>query len=122
MNADNYFLDKIEVLPMLSESIHKISEICHDPLSGIRDLMDIVRTDPMLSANLLKAANAPVYGLSRQIATVNQAVSLFGMYMVRGFALASAVKETIMLDVSCYGVDNHTFVDVSTQQNALLMN
>jgi HD-like signal output (HDOD) protein len=122
MDVENYFLDKIEVLPMLPESVHKISAICHDPLSGIRDLVDIVQTDPMLSANLLKAANAPVYGMSRKITTVSQAVSLFGMYMVRGFALASAVKETIILDVSCYSIENYQFVEVATQQNALLMN
>jgi HD-like signal output (HDOD) protein len=76
----------------------------------------------MLTANLLKAANSPLYGFSRQIKNVDQAVSLFGMSTVKGFAVASAVRNTMKMDLSAYGISESHFVSVSQLQNALIIN
>ncbi|MDR0746751.1 MAG: HDOD domain-containing protein [Helicobacteraceae bacterium] len=111
----------IKTLPPLPESIAKIQAICSDPNSSIADLARIVETDPMLTANLLKAANSPLYGFSREIKTLAQAVSLFGMATVRGFALAGAVRSTLQFDLTPYGIDLETFAKLSQEQNALIV-
>ncbi|GHV05029.1 HDOD domain-containing protein [Campylobacterota bacterium] len=111
----------IKSLPPLPESATKIQAICADPHSGVADLAKVIETDPMLTANLLKAANSPLYGFSREIKTLAQAVSLFGMATVRGFALAGAVKSTLKIDMSPYGMDAERFVDLAQLQNALMI-
>lgn len=113
---------RIKALPPLPESVAQIQTICSDPNSGLGDLAKVVDKDPMLTANLLKAANSPLYGFSREIKNVNQAVSLFGMATVKGFALASAVKDTIKIDMSPYGKTANDFSDIAQRQSALMLN
>lgn len=114
--------NRIKALPPLPESVVQIQAICSDPNSGLADLTKVVEKDPMLTANLLKAANSPLYGFSREIKNVNQAVSLFGMATVKGFALASAVKDTIKIDMSPYGRTANDFSDIAQKQSALMLN
>ena len=113
-------LARIKTLPPLPETVSKIQQICADPESSIGDLVKIVEKDPMITANLLKAANSPFYGFSREITTVSQAISLFGMATVKGLALSGAVKEILGMDLQAYGITPNTFADISGLQNALM--
>jgi len=115
-------IKKIKALPPLPKSVMDIQRITADPEGSIGDLIKVVKEDPMLTANLLKAANSPLYGFSRQIKNVDQAVSLFGMSTVKGFAVASAVRNSMKIDLSAYGVTESKFVSVSQMQNALIIN
>lgn len=110
----------IKSLPPLSESVTQIQQISNNPNAGVKELTDIVQKDPMLTANLLKAANSPLYGFSREITNISQAISLFGMATVKGFALASSVKNTIKIDLSAYGINEEYFSDISQLHNALM--
>lgn len=112
---------RIKSLPPLPESAIRIQSICNNPDSSLADLAQVVEQDPMLTANLLKAANSPLYGFSREIKTLMQAVSLFGMATVRGFALASAVKNALKVDLTPYNLSTDRFADLSQSQNALMV-
>ncbi|MDR2034038.1 MAG: HDOD domain-containing protein [Helicobacteraceae bacterium] len=111
----------IKSLPPLPQSVVKIQRICSDPSSSVSDLTKVIELDPMLTANILKAANSPLYGFSRAIKTLAQAVSLFGMSTVRGFALAGAIKSTIPINMSPYRISPERFADLSLIQNALMV-
>jgi HD-like signal output (HDOD) protein len=115
-------LKKIKSLPPLPKSVIEIQRITSDPNGSIADLIKVVKEDPMLTANLLKAANSPLYGFSRQIKNIDQAVSLFGMSTVKGFAVSSAVRNSMKIDLSAYGINEDKFVLVSQLQNALIEN
>jgi len=115
-------IKKIRSLPPLPKSVLEIQRITADPDGSIGDLIKVVKEDPMLTANLLKAANSPLYGFSRQIKTVDQAVSLFGMSTVKGFAVAAAVRNSMKIDLSAYGISENQFVNHSQLQNALITN
>lgn len=112
-------LKKIKQLPPLPESAMQIEEVYKNPNSTFNDMAKILEKDPLLTADILKAANSPLYGFSREINAVNQAVGLFGMGTVRGFALASIVKKSFTLDLSPYGISNKVFSDLSKKQHAL---
>jgi HD-like signal output (HDOD) protein len=112
-------LKKIKQLPPLPESAMQIEAVYQDPESTFNDMVKILEKDPLLTADILKAANSPLYGFSREINTINQAVGLFGMGTVRGFALASIVKKSFTLDLSPYGINGETFSQMSKKQHAL---
>ncbi|MBS4067800.1 MAG: histidine kinase [Sulfurimonas sp. RIFOXYD12_FULL_36_11] len=112
-------LKKIKQLPPLPESAMQIEAVYQDPDSTFNDMVKILEKDPLLTADILKAANSPLYGFSREINTINQAVGLFGMGTVRGFALASIVKKSFTLDLSPYGIDSDIFSLMSKKQHAL---
>jgi len=113
-------LKKIKQLPPLPESAMQIEAVYQDPDSTFNDMVKILEKDPLLTADILKAANSPLYGFSREINAISQAVGLFGMGTVRGFALASIVKKSFSLDLSPYGITNDMFSELSKKQHALI--
>jgi HD-like signal output (HDOD) protein len=98
----------------------QIEAVYQDPDSTFNDMVKILEKDPLLTADILKAANSPLYGFSREITAISQAVGLFGMGTVRGFALASIVKKSFNLDLSPYGITDDMFSELSKKQNALV--
>lgn len=113
-------LKKIKQLPPLPESAMQIEAVYQNPDSTFNDMVKILETDPLLTADILKAANSPLYGFSREINAISQAVGLFGMGTVRGFALASIVKKSFALDLSPYGITDDMFSMLSKKQHALV--
>ena len=113
-------LRKIKQLPPLPESAMQIESIYQDPNSTFNDMVKVLEKDPLLTADILKAANSPLYGFSREINAISQAVGLFGMGTVRGFALASIVKKSFSLDLSPYGINNEMFATLSKKQHGLM--
>ena len=119
---DSNILKKIKALPPLDDTIMKIQRICTDKNSSLNDLIKVVESDPMLTANILKSSNSPLYGFSREIKNVSHAISLFGMATIRGFALSSAIKQNIKIDLSPYDLTNSRFLEISVAQSAFTFN
>jgi len=119
---DSNILKKIKALPPLDDTIMKIQRICTDKNSSLNDLVKVVEGDPMLTANILKSSNSPLYGFSREIKNISHAISLFGMATIRGFALSSAIKQNIKIDLSPYDLTNSKFLEISVAQSALMFN
>jgi len=117
---DENILKKIKALPPLDDTVLRIQRICVDKNSSLADLVKVVESDPMLTANILKSSNSPLYGFSREIKNIAHAVSLFGMATVRGFALSSAIKQNIKIDLSPYHLSNTTFLEISTLQSTFM--
>ena len=116
---NNALKEKIKQLPALPESAIKLEAIYHNPDSTFDDMVKVLEFDPLLTADILKAANSPLYGFTREINSISQAVGLFGMGTIRGFALAMIVKKSFELNLSPYGLSNSQFSDLSKAQNAL---
>jgi HD-like signal output (HDOD) protein len=108
---------EINNLPPLPGSILKIQQLTTAKEVNINDLIKVIASDPMLSANILKSVNSPLYGMSKEVSSIQQAVSLFGVSMIRSFAVAAAIKKAMPLDLSPYGVT----VDMLTQTSMLQM-
>lgn len=113
-------LKKIKQLPPLPKSTMQIEAVYQDPDSSFNDMVKILEKDPLLTADILKAANSPFYGFSREINAISQAVGLFGMGTVRGFALASIVKKSFNLDLAPYDITNEMFSALSKKQHGLM--
>ncbi len=119
---DNNILKKIKSLPPLDDTIIKIQRICTDKRSSLNDLIKVVEGDPMLTANILKSSNSPLYGFSREIKNISHAISMFGMATIRGFALSSSIKQSMKIDLSVYGLSSSKFLSISIAQSALMFN
>ena len=115
-------LRQIKNLPPLPKSVLEVQKITNDPNASIRDLVNVIKDDPLITANLLKAANSPLYGFTRQIKTIDQAVALFGMSTVKGFVISFAVRNALKFDLSAYGITEERFHEVSRKRNALAIN
>jgi HD-like signal output (HDOD) protein len=76
----------------------------------------------MIIANLLKAANSPLYGFAREIKNASQAVSLFGMGMTRSIALGNSIRKLLNVDMQPYGITSDRFAEISSMQATLMLN
>jgi HD-like signal output (HDOD) protein len=111
---------EIKNFPPLPASIAAIQALCMEQDVNINALTKVIEQDPMLSANILKSVNSPLYGMSKEVSSVHQAVMLFGVSMIRGFAAANAIKKTLPLDLSPYNITIEKLTEISTLQLALL--
>lgn len=105
----------IEKLPALNETAIKITSIINDPDSGINDIANVIKDDPVLCTEILRQANSPIYGFSAAITTVDRAVFMFGASQTRSIAILSSVKNDLMLDLSPYDASEQNFLDVSAK-------
>ncbi len=115
-------INSIKSLPPLSKTILDVNKVYADENSSIHDLAKAIEPDPMIVANLLKAANSPLYGFGREIRNAAQAVSLFGMSMTRNIALGNSVRKLLNVDMQPYGITSEKFAEVSSKQATLMLN
>lgn len=113
-------LKQIKQLPPLPETAIQIEAVYQNVNATFEDMVKILQKDPLLTADILKSANSPLYGFSREITSISQAVSLFGMGTIRGFALASIISKSFPLDLSPYGISPTQYSNKAKLQNALV--
>jgi HD-like signal output (HDOD) protein len=113
-------LEEIKSLPPLPNSVIKIQEICMSSDADIEELSRVIESDPMLSANILKSVNSPLYGMSKEISSIPQAIMLFGISMIRGFAAASAIKKAVKVDLTPYNLTLDELTKISSLQMAFV--
>ncbi|MCP4247821.1 MAG: HDOD domain-containing protein [bacterium] len=86
-------LSAIGDISTLPEVTVKIIEIVEDPNSTARDLHQVIKTDPALSAKVLKVVNSAFYGLPGQIGSVDRSIVLLGMSAVKNIAVAASIAR-----------------------------
>ncbi len=115
----NELLSKtIENLPPLPETVVKLRNYIDKAGSEVRvqEVVNIISQDPLLTADLLRLANSPYYGFSREISTINQVVALLGVTNIKNIAIANSLKGKLTINVSPYGLDTQTFLNNSTEE------
>jgi len=112
--------ERIKALPPLPKSFQQMNLICQDPNASSSTLANVIEEDPMLVANLLKIANSPLYSFRREIKSVLQAVSLFGMSTTRSLVTDMSIKKLLHVDMAPYGVTPEEFASISALQGALI--
>ena len=113
--------ERIKSLPPLPKSFHQIATICNNPDSSVNELAKVLEEDPMIVANLLKVANSPLYGFRREIKSVLQATSLFGMTTTRSLVTDMSIKKLLNVDMAPYNITPEYFAQISGWQSALML-
>ena len=113
-------INSIKSLPPLSKTITEIIKVYADEESSVNDLVKVIESDPMIVANLLKIANSPLYGFGKEIKSVAQVVTLFGMSITRSISLGNTVRKLLNIDMKPYGITSDDFADISAKQAKLI--
>ncbi len=114
-------VNSIKTLPPLPKTLLDVQRITNDMDASIHDLVKAIETDPMIVANLLKAANSPLYFFGKEIRNVSQAVALFGMTMTRSIVMGNSVRKLLNVDMEPYGITSEKFADISSKQASLMI-
>lgn len=111
---------RIDSLPPLPESVLKIEKLFQAEFPDINQLVEVITHDPSLTADILSKVNAPLYGFSKTIVSVHQAVTLFGAPQIRSIVLSSSIQRSFDIDLSPYNITTAMFSKICTTQSELL--
>ena len=84
--------DKL-VLPTLPEVALKVRDTLEDDNSSMMDVAKVITNDAALSARLIQISNSPLLRASRQIESVEAAVTRMGSNMVRNLVTSIAMEQ-----------------------------
>ena len=93
----NELLEDLEndnlVLPTLPEVAIKVRDTLEDETMGLSDVAKVVTTDTALSARLIQIANSPLLRASREIESVDAAITRMGANMVRNLVTSIVMEQ-----------------------------
>jgi diguanylate cyclase (GGDEF)-like protein len=82
-------------LPSPPQATARVIQACSDPNIGAQGLAQIVASDPVLTAELLRVVNSAFFGLKREVRSAVQAVTILGNRALRNLALCLAVRDSV---------------------------
>ncbi len=82
-------------LPALPQTAIELLRASQKPNLGPNDYARIIESDPGLMGQVLRFVNSSYFGFAREIASVQQAITLVGVRQITNFALWSAVFAVI---------------------------
>ena len=85
---------RADSLPTLPVAAMKVLELTQLPDVSANEIAKVIQTDPALSAKLLKTANSSMFGMSKKVASLQQAMVLLGLRTVKVMALSFSLVDT----------------------------
>lgn len=86
-------LERAAQFPPLRHTVQKALALVEDPDSSTEDIARAIATDTGLATMILKLANSPFYGVSKQVASLSEACVLIGRFSLKNVILSLSVYE-----------------------------
>lgn len=79
-------------LPTIPRVVQKLIETLRDEDADLQPLIADIRTDPTISARVLRLANSGFYGTRRSVGSIDEAVTLIGTRAVRTLVISAGIS------------------------------
>lgn len=90
----NLSLDKdLDSLPTIGANKLRLFQVLEDGNASMRDVEQIIASDPAMAAKVIKLANSSFYRHARQSVGIHDAIATIGFDMVKCITLSIAVME-----------------------------
>lgn len=111
---------EIDSLQPLGKTMQEIKSLPSD--SSLRVISSVIMKDIALSAKIIKLINSPLYGLKKDVTSVNQAITLLGKEKTLSIATISCISNALAIDVSSYGMSENMFLEIAFKRMKLVLN
>ncbi|MFZ0427336.1 MAG: GGDEF domain-containing protein [Acidobacteriota bacterium] len=96
-------LKKCQTLPSPPGIVVSLLKLADDPEVTAQQLASVIENDPALTTRVLSIVNSPIFGLRREVTSLQQAVAFLGISGVRtvslGFSLAKGLLRSAWRDI-----------------------
>ena len=89
----SHILRSVHALPPLPVAVTRLLTLARNPNVAFSEIIQVIESDQTLTARTLRAANSSLYGISRRVQTVQQAVVLLGRNTITNMALGVSVMS-----------------------------
>ena len=86
-------IENVTALPTIPKVLNKLLAVIENPRVSLNEISNFISGDPALTIKVLRMVNSPVYGFPGRISSVNQAVILLGLTVVKGLLLGVSVFD-----------------------------
>ncbi len=93
MNLIPAIMGSLEKLPPLPPLAYQAIEMIHQEQVSLQELVEVVRYDPALTANILRLCNSPYFGLREEVHSLQQALLLLGTQQLLKLFIAGGVSQ-----------------------------
>lgn len=92
LGAQAALIDSLPTLPVVAI---RLGEVLHSRRSSVGQVAEVLRSDPSLSAKLLKLVNSAYFGIPGGVTDVAQAIPFVGFNTIYQLVLSVSVLETL---------------------------
>ncbi len=96
-------------LPTLPLVALEVTRLAENPLTSVPEMVRLIRSDPALTALILRAANSDYYGMPRRIDSLNMALVVLGMREISNLVTSISVLKTFPETPHTNGFDSPSF-------------
>jgi putative nucleotidyltransferase with HDIG domain len=96
---------KARNLPPISQAALRLVSLLDKPQTSNEEVVEVLRTDTVLTAKLLRACNSPVFGFQDPVTSVDQAVLILGHREVLQMVLRLAFGTVMSVTLPGYAIE-----------------
>ncbi len=97
-------VERVGTLPHLPDTLLRLVNIVSDPDSTLREIVEVIRYDQALTAEVLRLCNSAYFGLARRVESVDDAVCLLGTVKVFQLVMAAHARAMLNRPQAGYGL------------------
>ena len=91
-------------LPAMPHVASKVLELAGNPETTAAKLQKVIEDDQAMAARILKIANSALYGCSRKIKTLTEAIVMLGFNTIRSLVVTSAARNMYLKEGKTMGL------------------
>ncbi len=107
-------ISSIRALPTLPKLYIQLIETVNSPKSSFKDIADIIRRDPTVTAKVLQLVNSAFFGLRHHVENMQHAVTILGIDTLKAVVLTTETFSTFsQLEIDTFHIEelyDHSFV------------
>ena len=88
-------LKRSAAIPSMPQAAARFLEIVQNPDFNYTEVVEVLSTDPGTASEILRLANSSLFGVTRQVASLAQALTLLGLRRVRSLVLGRYIVESL---------------------------
>jgi putative nucleotidyltransferase with HDIG domain len=93
MSFDSKIGRSLGRLPAFPATVHKVTSLVNNPDSSLSELVEVIRLDQAITANILRMCNSAYFGLRRKVDNAQDAIMYLGKQNVVRAVLAAGTSR-----------------------------
>lgn len=101
----DHLVERVKRVPRLPDTAMHLVSVLGDPSSSVPDIVETIRYDQAVTAEILRLCNSAYFGLARRVNSLDEAICLLGTAKVLQLAMSAQVQPVLNKPQEGYGLE-----------------